>query len=109
MEAARKAWVNVIDALKNDNLDKQQRAQLEGLRNDLIDAFPAIAKQGLDMPGATEVGEADFIIGSDGTGGASPGGSGIIGDLVRDVGQLLERRRRYRQNPAQQVQEMGRQ
>ena len=106
VEAARQAWVNVDQALKDGDLDEQQRAQLEGLRNELINAFPEVARQGLDIPGASGASGAAARVKAVGGPADSPG---IISDLVRDVGQLLERRRRYQQSPAQRVQEMGQQ
>jgi len=86
VEAARQAWVNLDKALEDEELDDQQRQRLESLRNELVMAFPAIAREGLRVPdsagAAGAVGRVDAA-------GASPDQPGALDTAVRTVMDIV--------------------
>jgi hypothetical protein len=100
VQAAMRAMMDIHAVLDDDDLagemDEQQIAQLESLRNELILAFPQLTREGLDIP--LDVGAAGAAGRIDALGGtptqSGPGVGATVArtviDIVKDIDKTLK-------------------
>ena len=100
VQAAMRAMMDVQAALDDEDLigemDDAQLRQLEGLRNELILAYPQLAREGLKIPrdagAAGAAGRIDAMGGTPTETGPGVGATVIrtLGDIVKDIKKTLK-------------------